>query len=171
MSSRRQEKTRNRKEKEERRKKKGERRKEKGERKNVLKRRFLVAALCRNDKYAVCHSIFARSLARSSFNGPHGMSLTHAACDQPLMNSPITKLKFCHSERSEESPFVVLRSFRSVGMTMRYHRAGRPRPYTLNVTRYTLTALADRDPRGTNYPRASRDQSLLMPSMLRNIKH
>ena len=31
------------------------------------------------------------------------MSLTHAACDQPLMNSPITKLKFCHSERSEES--------------------------------------------------------------------
>ena len=25
------------------------------------------------------------------------MSLTHAACDQPLMNLPITKLKFCHS--------------------------------------------------------------------------
>ena len=48
-----------------------------------------------------CHSIFARSLARSSFSGPHGMSLTHAACDQPLMNSPITKLKFCHSEQSE----------------------------------------------------------------------
>ena len=45
----------------------------------------------------LCHSIFARSLARSSFSGPHGMSLTHAACDQPLMNSPITKLKFCHS--------------------------------------------------------------------------
>ena len=51
----------------------------------------------------LCHSIFARSLARSSFSGPHGMSLTHAACDQPLMNSPITKLKFCHSEQSEES--------------------------------------------------------------------
>ena len=83
----------------------------------MLKRRFLVAALCRNDRHAVCHSIFARSLARSSFNGPHGMSLTHAACDQPLMNSPITKLKFCHSERSKESLFVLLRSFRSVRMT------------------------------------------------------
>ena len=47
--------------------------------------------------FRLCHSIFARSLARSSFSGPHGMSLTHAACDQPLMNSPITKLKFCHS--------------------------------------------------------------------------
>ena len=45
-------------------------------------------------------------------------------------------------------------------------RAGRPRPYTLNVTRYTLTAVADRDPRGTNCFRASRDQSLLMLSML-----
>jgi len=46
---------------------------------------------------ACCHSIFALSLARSFFSGPHGMSLTHAACDQPLMNLPITKLKFCHS--------------------------------------------------------------------------
>ena len=69
----------------------------------MLKRRFLVAALCRNDRHAVCHSIFARSLARSSFNGPHGISLTYAECDQPLMNSPMTKLKFCHSEHSEES--------------------------------------------------------------------
>ena len=45
----------------------------------------------------LCHSLFAMSLARSSFCGRHSMSLTHAACDQPLMNSPITKLKFCHS--------------------------------------------------------------------------
>ena len=50
-----------------------------------------------DNKTYVLHSIFAMSLARSSFCGPHGMSLTHAACDQPLMNSPITKLKFCHS--------------------------------------------------------------------------
>ena len=43
------------------------------------------------------------SLARSFLSDPHGMIFIHASCDQPLMNSPITKLKFCHSERSEES--------------------------------------------------------------------
>ena len=42
---------------------------------------------------------------------------------------------------------------------------------TLHVKRYTLTALADRDPRGTNYFRASRDQSLLALSMLQVTLH
>ena len=70
------------------------------------------------------------------------MSLTHAACDQPLMNSPITKLKFCHfsgkalnntSEHSEE----YLRgnrengdpsALRSVGMTITRYSLGRADP-------------------------------------------
>ena len=33
------------------------------------------------------------SLARSFHSDPHGMIFIHASCDQPLMNSPITKLK------------------------------------------------------------------------------
>ena len=33
------------------------------------------------------------SLARSFISDPHGMIFIHASCDQPLMNSPITKLK------------------------------------------------------------------------------
>ena len=32
------------------------------------------------------------SLARSFLSDPHGMIFIHASCDQPLMNSPITKL-------------------------------------------------------------------------------
>ena len=42
----------------------------------------------------LCHSIFAMSLARSFHSDPHGMIFIHASCDQPLMNSPITKLSF-----------------------------------------------------------------------------
>ena len=38
------------------------------------------------------HSIFAMSLARSFHSDPHGMIFIHASCDQPLMNSPITKI-------------------------------------------------------------------------------
>ena len=34
------------------------------------------------------------SLARSFLSDPHGMIFIHASCDQPLMNSPITKLSF-----------------------------------------------------------------------------
>ena len=34
------------------------------------------------------------SLARSFHSDPHGMIFIHASCDQPLMNSPITKLSF-----------------------------------------------------------------------------
>ena len=34
------------------------------------------------------------SLARSFHSNPHGMIFIHASCDQPLMNSPITKLSF-----------------------------------------------------------------------------
>ena len=34
------------------------------------------------------------SLARSFHSDPHGMIFIHAPCDQPLMNSPITKLSF-----------------------------------------------------------------------------
>ena len=41
-----------------------------------------------------CHSIFAMSLARSFLSDPYGMIFIHASCDQPLMNSPITKLSF-----------------------------------------------------------------------------
>ena len=51
------------------------------------------------------------SLARSFLSDPHGMIFIHASCDQPLMNSPITKLVLSFfgqalnntSERSEES--------------------------------------------------------------------
>ena len=32
------------------------------------------------------------SLARSFLRDPHGMIFINASCDQPLMNSPITKL-------------------------------------------------------------------------------
>ncbi len=34
------------------------------------------------------------SLARSFLSDPHGAIYTRATCDQPLMNSPITKLSF-----------------------------------------------------------------------------
>ena len=34
------------------------------------------------------------SLARSFHSDPHGMIFIHASCDQPLKNSPITKLSF-----------------------------------------------------------------------------
>ena len=34
------------------------------------------------------------SLASSFHSDPHGMIFIHASCDQPLMNSPITKLSF-----------------------------------------------------------------------------
>ena len=51
----------------------------------------------------LCHSIFAMSLARSFLSDPHGMILIHASCDQPLMNSPITKLSFViPAERGDE---------------------------------------------------------------------
>ena len=50
-----------------------------------------------------CHSIFARSLARFAFRNPNGITYGYATFDLLLQNSPITKLKFCHSERSEES--------------------------------------------------------------------
>ena len=43
------------------------------------------------------------SLARSFHSDPHGMIFIHASCDQPLMNSPITKLSFVIPIRSEES--------------------------------------------------------------------
>ena len=44
------------------------------------------------------------SLARSFISDPHGMIFIHASCDQPLMNSPITKLKsFVILSISEES--------------------------------------------------------------------
>ena len=62
------------------------------------------------------------SLARSFHSDPHGMIFIHASCDQPLMNSPITKLlKFCHSEskidarRGQSQPCVrnlIIRGFR-----------------------------------------------------------
>ena len=43
------------------------------------------------------------SLARSFLSDPHGMIFIHASCDQPLMNSPITKLSFViPTERSDE---------------------------------------------------------------------
>ena len=56
------------------------------------------------------------SLARSFISDPHGMIFIHISCDQPLMNSPITKLKFCHSDdqREEES----LRFFATLRMTL-----------------------------------------------------
>ena len=50
-----------------------------------------------------CHSIFAMSLARSFLSDPHGMIFIHASCDQPLMNSPITKLSFVILSEVEES--------------------------------------------------------------------
>ena len=34
------------------------------------------------------------SLARSFISDPHGMIFIQTSCDQPLMNSPITKLSF-----------------------------------------------------------------------------
>ncbi len=34
------------------------------------------------------------SLARSFLSDPHGMIFIHTSCDQPIMNSPITKLSF-----------------------------------------------------------------------------
>ena len=34
------------------------------------------------------------SLARSFLSDPHGMIFIHTSYDQPLMNSPITKLSF-----------------------------------------------------------------------------
>ena len=43
------------------------------------------------------------SLARSFLSDPHGMIFIHASCDQPLMNSPITKLSFVILNRCEES--------------------------------------------------------------------
>ena len=62
------------------------------------------------------------SLARSFHSDPYGMIFIHASCDQPLMNSPITKLlKFCHSEPCVRN--LIIRGFRdpsslrSVGMT------------------------------------------------------
>ena len=54
--------------------------------------------------------------------------------------------RFCHSEPCVRNLFFRIywdpSSLRSVGMTMRYHRAGRPRPYTLNVKhwQHSLTA-------------------------------
>ena len=48
-----------------------------------------------------CHSIFAMSLARSFHSDPHGMIFIHASCDQPLMNSPITKLSFVILSRAK----------------------------------------------------------------------
>ena len=50
------------------------------------------------------------SLARSFHSDPHGMIFIHASCDQPLMNSPITKLKFCHSEPCVRN--LIIRGFR-----------------------------------------------------------
>ena len=43
------------------------------------------------------------SLARSFLSDPHGMIFIHASCDQPLMNSPITKLSFVILSAVEES--------------------------------------------------------------------
>ena len=43
------------------------------------------------------------SLARSFLSDPHGMIFIHASCDQPLMNSPITKLSFVILSEVEES--------------------------------------------------------------------
>ena len=51
----------------------------------------------------LCNSIFAMSLARSFLSDPHGMIFIHASCDQPLMNSPITKLSFVILSEVEES--------------------------------------------------------------------
>ena len=53
------------------------------------------------------------SLARSFISDPHGMIFIHASCDQPLMNSPITKLSFVILSISEES----IRFFTSFKMT------------------------------------------------------
>ena len=53
------------------------------------------------------------SLARSFISDPHGMIFIHASCDQPLMNSPITKLGFVILSISEES----IRFFTSFKMT------------------------------------------------------
>ena len=43
------------------------------------------------------------SLARSFISDPHGMIFIHASCDQPLMNSPITKLRYVILNEREES--------------------------------------------------------------------
>ena len=47
--------------------------------------------------------VFVMSLARSFLSDPHGMIFIHASCDQPLMNSPKTKLSFViPTEHSDE---------------------------------------------------------------------
>ena len=43
---------------------------------------------------ALCHSIFAMSLARFAFRHPRGINFVYATRDQWLQNSPITKLCF-----------------------------------------------------------------------------
>ena len=48
------------------------------------------------------------SFARSFLNDPHGMIFIHASCDQPLINSPITKLTFVILSEAEESMYALL---------------------------------------------------------------
>ena len=54
------------------------------------------------------------SLARSFLSDPHGMIFIHASCDQPLMNSPITKLSFVILSVTKN---LFFRSFTSLRMT------------------------------------------------------
>ena len=57
------------------------------------------------------------SLARSFISDPHGMIFIHASCDQPLMNSPITKLRFVILNECEESQNAKKRCFAMLSMT------------------------------------------------------
>ena len=57
------------------------------------------------------------SLARSFISDPHGMIFIHASCDQPLMNSPITKLRFVILNECEESQNANKRCFAMLSMT------------------------------------------------------
>ena len=57
------------------------------------------------------------SLARSFISDPHGMIFIHASCDQPLMNSPITKLRFVILNECEESQRTNKRCFAMFSMT------------------------------------------------------
>ena len=43
-------------------------------------------------KKGLCHSIFARSLARFTFRHPRGINFVYASRDHWLQNSPITNV-------------------------------------------------------------------------------
>ena len=67
----------------------------------VKLKQVLFYSLNRNIHCVQDDNACAMSLARSFHSDPHGMIFIHASCDQPLMNSPITKLSFVILSRAK----------------------------------------------------------------------